>query len=1169
MPSDGAWAVPSFHPVDATWTSGRTTVVLDDLRAVRECRERAGRLVPTARNEADPDNRLTFEEEAPRSVADLVFIRPGPQVACTVLGHLVLGGTRARLDCRLNWVLHRGAIPQMEVDLSSAWLPDQVRIPGLDEPVAWHYSELASGVIRLRVMLPASVLERGVGTLSIGATSTATAGRGPLELPRVRPRGAAIVDEAWLAWVDDGTTIQPVHARGLAWIDPRDVPGLGTAPPSAGLHEALAWRWTADRGEARVDRERVDQDPRASIRTRARIAADGRGLSLEGTILIGSGAAPLEALPIWVDGPGDALASWHFSTDDGVELRPRAIEGADRTRAATSGASTRELPVNLPALAERAVRFRAERPWSSPGVVPLLFVPREFLKGGTVLLETPAGMKVRPRTAGLGRLDPSSIERFDPVAGAGTGAGSGGSPASEAPAAGERTVQAFSYPEPGARLELETESLEAAPMPGVVREALLTTRVDPRGRTLNRLRLVTEVEGARPLLLDLPEGATLVRVRRDGASVVPTRSGGRIAIPAPAAGAGAGIRPGTIVFDYLVEAGAIVDGSALRPAVPRFDLPCLSFAWEVVTPPGWRVLEPGPGLVANDPDDPAGWPFAVLGMSLPRWSLAESDGDYLGGQHVLMTRDSQDMGRHGLPPRSLAEWFGQWDAGSWPILVVDRLALSSAGLGPRSPRVDGGLGWSQSMSQQGLAAVTIGDAIVITTETERSRFVHPDPWRDAVGEALAWGRDRSDRFQTVERWRDEVSPRGTGGESDEATRPAPGRQIRRFSAAGWPGEGAFVNLVDGRRRAAVGWTVAASVTLAWLGLVALGRSRGHGQAARLVLLAAAAIAGVVCERVLPARYGSAAAGGFVAALALLIAELARRLRRRPALPPRVAARAGSSLLRGPARPASVPGLVLVPILVLAAGGSMAALSAGPAADPPAIVALFPYEGTFDPSRPMDRVILRLEDYRRLVRRGREAEAPASPGSVIAVKAAHRVVRQREPEVLVETELELLRGARAVRLERAGVVGPRDLGRGRRPARADRRGRLGGAGEGDDPRRGATPAARPPMGRGPRRGGGFRVDPPAHQRDADGPPDGRTAARRPPPGHGRRAEPDPADAGRLARGLVGPGRPAGGALGTIGPAGRRRTRRRPRRWPDPLGRDPGRRSAAGAADLPSD
>ena len=199
-------------------------------------------------------------------------------------------------------------------------------------------------------MLPASVLAARQWTLSIGATSTAPGARGPLELPRVHPVGAAIGDEAWLAWGDDGTTVQPTRARGLAWIDPADVPGLLVASPSPDSRQALAWRWTTDDAGARVERERIAQGPRASIRARARLASDGRGLSIDGTLLVRSGAAELDSLPIWVDAPGDPLASWRFYGGDGGELRLRPIEGPARAhRDVPADAAARSLPLDLAA----------------------------------------------------------------------------------------------------------------------------------------------------------------------------------------------------------------------------------------------------------------------------------------------------------------------------------------------------------------------------------------------------------------------------------------------------------------------------------------------------------------------------------------------------------------------------------------------------------------------------------------------------------------------------------------------------------------------------------------------------------------------------------------------------------------------------------------------------
>ena len=101
----------------------------------------------------------------------------------------------------------------------------------------------------------------------IGANSTILGSRGRFELPRVlRPVGSRIVDEAWVAWVDPGTMIQPTSARGLAWIDPLEVPGLlvprGLGSDSRGTGLATGLPTTRQR----VDREPIEQEPRASIR---------------------------------------------------------------------------------------------------------------------------------------------------------------------------------------------------------------------------------------------------------------------------------------------------------------------------------------------------------------------------------------------------------------------------------------------------------------------------------------------------------------------------------------------------------------------------------------------------------------------------------------------------------------------------------------------------------------------------------------------------------------------------------------------------------------------------------------------------------------------------------------------------------------------------------------
>src|SRR5262249_45938917 len=165
------------------------------------------------------------------------------------------------------------------------------------------------------------------------------------------------------------------------------------------------------------------------------------------------------------------------------------------------------------------------------------------------------------------------------------------------------------------------------------------------------------------------------------------------------------------------------------------------------------------------------------------------------------------LGQTNLEELSFAEWFSRWDSGPWPI-VIDQLALGSAGLGPKSSCFPGRIAADRRhlarmlLQQQGLVAVPFSDALLITTESERPRFARRGPWLGAIAEVLAWGSDRTDRFQTVGHWRGDSVPRSLAA-ADESTdrKPTmPGRIIWRFSAPDWPGADAFVHLTDARRR---------------------------------------------------------------------------------------------------------------------------------------------------------------------------------------------------------------------------------------------------------------------------------------------------------------------------------------------------------------------------------
>ena len=397
VPSDGEWMIPGLRPLNAAWTGGTTTVYLDEFHVLKECREKAGRCVfPSSRATGSVD-RLEFESGSSRSVAELVFRKPRADAPCGVRGQLFLAGPPARLECELHWTVHDGSMSELEVDLSPAWLPDKVAIEGLGDPVAWHPSALPSGITRLHLSLPEAIHTQKELVILVGANSTASSGRGPLQLPRVRPVNTRIVDEAWVAWVDAGTMIQPTMARGLAWIDPAQVPGLlATHAIAPDLREALAWRWIASSAEARVDRAPIELEPGARIRTHARVDPALGLLILDGRLLLYAGAGPIDSVPLWIGQAGGLRESWRFRDDAGVLLSTQAISESDRARLGFPNDGLALLiNIAVPRYTEKAVTFHAEYSWNDQGPIPLVSLGRAYLSQGLITYEMPSSLRAR------------------------------------------------------------------------------------------------------------------------------------------------------------------------------------------------------------------------------------------------------------------------------------------------------------------------------------------------------------------------------------------------------------------------------------------------------------------------------------------------------------------------------------------------------------------------------------------------------------------------------------------------------------------------------------------------------------------------------------------------------------------------------------------------------
>ncbi len=169
-------------------------------------------------------------------------------------------------------------------------------------------------------------------------------------------------------------------------------------------------------------------------------------------------------------------------------------------------------------------------------------------------------------------------------------------------------------------------------------------------------------------------------------------------------------------------------------------------------------------------------------------------------------------------------------------MVVDRISLSSAGLGPKSQcvptisKAEPGNVVKATLKQYGLTLVPFPNIFVITTVAELSRLESRDRWGERFAEALVWGSDRTDRFQSLARWRGEPSPKLVSAIGEEAAlgiKLPPGWSAWRFEGRRWPKKDAFVYLIETRTRIDHGMDYRRSC-VSWRGLGLADGSKAGG-----------------------------------------------------------------------------------------------------------------------------------------------------------------------------------------------------------------------------------------------------------------------------------------------------------------------------------------------------
>lgn len=996
IPTEGTWSAPAIHPErPVIWTGGTTTIVLDDRLVVRDCRERDGRRVPPRSSDPEAATELVFESVAPGSAAELTFRPAGPRVSQTTRGRLFVGASSTRLECDLIGLGKRGSTAEHEIEIPAGWTLDGVELGGVEERVSWSLSAGDGGSALLRVLVPPSDDAPEGRTLSLTASSLNAPGAEPLALPRVRVSQGIVADEVWVAFVDGQTRLLPISTSGLAWIDPDETPGLLPPVPPAGFKPALAWRWTAETAEAVVDRQRVEADRQGWVYVKARVGERGRRLILEGRITVTADRGEKIGPSIWIGQSAQALSSWSFvDAETGAKIEPTLLDESARRKLALprSGAAL-ELKVEPSAADRVAIDFRAKLPWSGRGRIPLPCLPSSFTPRGVVVIETPHRTRSRIESEGLRAIEPALADRLAPSPDARPRTAPASGSASASP---YWTAHALTYSDPGCHLDLITEELTPAEVPGLIRRARLTTQVFADGRSLNRLRLLVAAAPRAPLRLKSPAGLELVRIRVDGRDVEPIIEGDHVELPAQG---DASIRDRVIEMDYRCSGALAAESHRVRPAAPDLGLPCVAFEWELILPEGRELDRSSPGFVVSSPSPRESWPFGALSFPSPRWPGQEASARPPRAE-IVQWLDAQLEGA-GPDGLSFAEWFTRWDSGAHPV-IIDRASLSDAGYGPRSrcepaQRDPGGLAAStRTLRQYGLVPLIVDDALVITTQREAASLDAATSWRSRASEALFWGGDKTDRFQSAARWRGEPSSDQSLAGGGTGSRPLSGFRSWRLTAAGWPGPDAMAATASASSRTLLGWLVLTAV------VVLAGSSRVGSPRRDLIVPLLLMSFAVVLRTWATHLSGEALAGLFVGAFSILLARLGGLLR---------AARGGNGP-SGRSSPSSsspsprrfgprftalgIAAAILIPSSVRAVGQ---------AETEKPIIALIPYDEPLDPTAPPERIILREEDHRRLRDLAHPQGVTANPEPMI-VEAQHRVAHSANQELLITSEYAL-------------------------------------------------------------------------------------------------------------------------------------------------------------------
>ena len=1017
VPEEGNWSVPTIQPLNGVLTKGTTVVKVGATREVAAVRPENGRRVERKPAPAAEPLEFLFEDEGTDSVASFAFQRGKADVAVEIRGELFVGNSIPKFEAFLSWSFLRGRRFNLDIDLPRAWVADRVELVGVDDPIAWHPETRPGGELRLHVALPAGNWNGIQPILKISATANVSGGRGGMTLPQIRPVDARIIDETWITNLEEGYRIVPSTAKGLAWIDPASwVPFSSVARPSPAQKKptdaasstkpaALAWRWLTRDGEARVDRERVEESLRAAASSLVTLTRDT--IEMRARVSVQSRAEGARSITIGLNTNTVDLKNWRITdAANGVEL-PRETVGPKARAAAKIAGEGLTWKVSLPASStdRRVINIEHVQPRTGDDVLPLIELPKTISSPSLALVRTSRGVRANALTKGARDLDAEVVSEklatdFTSIS---------------EDAARFRSVKAFEYDSEPPAVQLVSESLARVGSLGLIEQLRVSSTVDPTGPEHHRFALDIVPGDARTLEVEVPSGVELIGLRRDGIENVPRIEGSTYIISiAPSKS-----KPNPMISVVLnFQTANVSRGSAWQVVLPRlrFSLPCLSTSWRVSVREDWGLKEWSRSLTNSDPialprDDP--WALLndvqkALGRRKPPTSATKTS---------IAARLSELEASLGSLPAGefdLASLLKRWNRGT-PAILIDRGAIEELGVFPETKlRVEGSpsdraKAFLRNLRALELAIYQVGDTLLVTStnavsDLDRARSENPNEqalWRKWFSAVLKSGSDLSDRFETVGRWAEDGSrwfeANPDRREPREASRALLGsnpRRSYRFNAIGWPEDDLRIRFEDGTfQRASLLGGVPVVLLLMFASWKWVSPRFRRSWILMVLLIAWNAfwlLSGV--PRVFPAIM-------FLLTAPAIMVEIRQAWKQR-------GKRARWSFVLGTPQTVSPTTVTLGATAGLIFLGATAPLTLARIAGSEPIVVLYPYEGSADPTAKPSRVVMRLADFDRLEKLASPERATlASPTD--ARSMVHRLRQINIEEIEVATTLELL------------------------------------------------------------------------------------------------------------------------------------------------------------------